>query len=202
MTRSVGVVLRRGWRQGLPTCSLQNRRSGNESGVESAWRAGWVDGVPLFSSRPGARTGRETNRAAAARPCHGPAVDFKDIVIRRILRGAGMIPEALHFVQHFTIEAGSALADRSAFLSHTQLDGPLIRRPDRPGKRRAEPGLLEVIEGRGRRPPGRGDLIAQACQVTGGFLIEGNRALDRLDDELFCDPAREPEVDTGVDHGF
>ena len=81
----------------------------------------------------------------------------------------------------------------------TQLVGAPIRRPDGLGQDGPQAAALELRDGCRGRAARRGDHVAQLRRVHPARLGEGCAALERLDDQIVGDVAREAQMDGRVD---
>src|SRR5215210_4057292 len=81
----------------------------------------------------------------------------------------------------------------------TELDRPPVRRPHRLRQDSPKAAGFELVESRGARATRRRDHVAQLRRMHPRLLGEDGAALERLDDEVVRDVAREAEVDGSVD---
>jgi len=68
-----------------------------------------------------------------------------------------------------------------------------VSRPNRPGNRRPEAQLFEVIQRGCRCPTGRSDLVTQPGRMGPVLSIIIDRSLDGLDNHFLCDAAGEDQ---------
>ena len=106
----------------------------------------------------------------------------------------------LRLIRRDLTGSGGAVCGLLLPLGHlAELAGPLKRGVDGFGQHRPKRPLLELVDRGGARPARRGDLVPKFGKVLPGVPSERGGTLDRRQDQLLRDAAREAKVDSGVD---